>query len=374
MAEPASSPQPQSKVPKITLVGQSQSGKTNLLATLIQNTKAWSDVKDGWNGITDISVSNMAESGSPAEADMNVLEQQYKAILSGRDFNAEGSEQVRYFPLALNHVERKKRPKRTLGIRTGGTRIDESTDSLAFEVIDGRGGDIVPVHYLDPNDEENQVILSRRDEYRTGLDESVGILVCMPISDKEFDFAMANRLVKEILETKKRRGAKRSQVKLERVALCFTKYDLLFDKDGAQAGLDARDKDVLISQLHGQAMLDCFRPLFSEANNVGTNLEVLIFPSSTLGFIDGTGPANFYNYEPAPGLLTRIIDPDVDYDESDLQPYDETLPKYKDHFPFEMTDQTANSLWQPFNISPPVLFALTGRRTGPIFLEPHEFD
>lgn len=360
---------------KVTMVGQSSSGKTNLLATLLQNRKSWFDIQTGWDGISDIGMESSAPEGSPSEADMNVLDRQFKAILSGRDFDAEGTDTVRHYPFTLKFTSHVRKKKRLVGIATGGTHTVSEHQSIRFDVVDGRGGDLAPPAFVDPNDPENEDQLSRRAEYVAGLDESVGVLVCMPIKDEEFDTTMATKLVDTIVKTIKRRKRANALKPLERIALCFTKYDLLFSQDGTDAGHQALDPGVVIEQLSGQTMFEVFRPLFNEQKQ-SSELDIRVFPASTLGFINGAGAANYYDYQHAPGLLTRRVTPEIDYDDPDLNPDAgrEGKSTYQDHFPFQITEQAASSQWQPFNIAPPLVYALTGRLTGPLHLSPDEFN
>ena len=363
------------KTTKITMVGQSQSGKTNLLATLLQNKKSWFDIQMGWDGISDIGIESAAHEGSPSEVDMNVLHRQYKAILAGRDFDAEGTDQVRHYPFTLKYTSHMHKKRRVAGIPTGRMQMVSEHHAINFDIVDGRGGDIAPPSFVDPSDPENEAQLSRRSEYLAGLDESVGILVCMPIRDEEFDTTMATKMVNTILTTIERRKKASGLKPLERIALCFTKYDLLFSQDGANAGVEASDPALVLEQLTGQTMFEVFRPLFNEQKQ-SDDLEIRIFPASTLGFVDGVGAANYYDYQHAPGLLTRIVSPEFDYNDPDLNRDAgvEGKSTYEDHFPFELTEQAASTLWQPFNIAPPLVFALRGRLTGPLHLSPDDFN
>lgn len=355
---------------KITLVGQSRSGKTNLLSALLCNPNALEDLKIGPDAVENPSITTLAEIGSPEEESFHFLSKHQKNILKGRDSGNEGTEQVRGYPTLLSYdLPGKAQAKQGLSSFVFGRQVDKVTrKALPFTIIDGRGGDIASPDYINPNEKENQSAVGRQAEYRHGLDSSVGMIICMPIIADEFAAEMADHLVREISGTIQRKAQKRSLPPLRNVALVFTKYESLFSEDGFNAWHQATQRDEAKSQLARQAMIRRFRPVLHESTKAG-GYRTLIFPASTFGFVAGDGASNFYNYPPAPGLLSRAIK-DEDYNDPDMQGSGGV--GLRDHFPQPLSEKDALTLWQPFNIAPPILFALTGRVCGPLVLQPED--
>lgn len=352
----------------ITLVGQSRSGKTNLLSALLYNPNGLEDLKSGLNPVEKPAISTLAQMGSPEEKSFHSLSVHQRNILRGRDFGNEGTDQVRGYPALLEFDAPWPAP-RVRSLFGLGQQAEQSTrHRLAFTIVDGRGGDIAPSEYIDPNDPDNASTISRVVEYRDGLDSSVGMVICMPIVDTEFQADVADKLVREVTSAIHRKTETNGLAALKHVALVFTKYDALFAAEGAAAGQLARSPEEAIRLLKGQAIMRRFAPIFHQAQ-AKSGFEALIFPASTFGFVAGDGPANYYNYRMAPGLLGRAVETE-DYTDPDLN--EEGQPGLRDHFPILMPEKEALTLWQPFNIAPPILFALTGRVTGPLVLRPEE--
>ena len=348
---------------QITLVGQSDSGKTNMLAALLGNTNAHADLQTGPGRITDVSWSAATDDSSD-DKQVEQLMGYADNILRGRVLTNEGSNEVRIYPCTLDYREIVKVTKRQ-GLFNGSVVYDKPSDPkrINFKIIDGRGGDIAPENYLDPDNPQDERPIARQREYRDRLNESVGAIVIMPIDKKGFQRDLANRLVRELMRTIDERKKASDLPKLKHVALCYTKYDDLFTHLGAGAGEKAASWDAVVKHLADSAMVKVFQPLFSLAQN-DPEFKICIFPVSTFGFVHGTGAANFYNLEESPGLLTRTIKRD-DWNNPET-------PDLINHFPFEMTENQAQSLWRPFNIAPPIYFALTGKITGPLYLHPEE--
>ena len=352
----------------ITLVGQSRSGKTNLLSALLYNPNGLEDIKFGPDPVENPAISTLALAGSPEEKSFHSLSVHQRNILRGRDFGNEGTDQVRGYPALLEFDDPKATQVRR-GWFGGGQQVQSPIRSrLAFTIVDGRGGDIAPSEYIDPNDPDNESTISRVVEYRDGLDNSVGMVICMPIVDTEFQADVADKLVREVTSAIHRKAQTSGLATLKHVALVFTKYDALFAAEGASAGQLARSPDKTIRLLKGQAIMRRFTPIFHQAQ-AKSGFQALIFPASTFGFVAGDGPANYYKYQMAPGLLGRAVDAE-DYADPDLN--EEGQPGLRDHFPIPMPEKEALTLWQPFNIAPPILFALTGRVTGPLVLRPED--
>lgn len=354
---------PQPLGTQITLVGQSDSGKTNMLATLLGNTNAHADLQIGPDRITDVSWAAATDDTSD-DKQVETLMRYADNILRGRVLTNAGSDDVRIYPCTLDFRETVTVRKRQ-GLFASVATYEKPGEPkrISFKIVDGRGGDIAPANYLDPNNPQDEAPLARQREYRDRLNESVGAIVIMPIDKDGFRVDLANRLMRELMRTIDERKNTSDLPKLKQVALCYTKYDELFTHLGAKAGEKAADPEAAIGHLANSAMVKVFQPLFSLAKN-DPEFNLCIFPVSTFGFVHGTGAANFYNLKQSPGLLTRVVKKD-DWDNP-------KTPDLINHFPFEMTENEAKSLWRPFNIAPPLYFALTGKITGPLYLEPDD--
>lgn len=353
----------------ITLVGQSRSGKTNLLSALMCTNNALNDLQEGPQPVLHPALSTLADPGSPAEKNYYSLTTHRRNILRGRDYGNEGTDQVRGYPALLQYDEPEPDPQKQRGI-FGGKRANAMANRvrLGFTIVDGRGGDIAAADYIEPNNPQNQQTISRQNEYRYGLDNSIGMVICMPIVGDEYSADIADHLVLEINAAIRRKVDLPTLPPLRYVSLVFTKYDSLFAAEGVSAGRIARRPEEAVKQLRGQAMMKKFASIFHQGQATG-GYETLIFPASTFGFVEGEGAANYYDYPPAPGLLIRAID-ELDYTDTDLNITSKT--QLRDHFPLPVSEQEAETCWRPFNIAPPVLFALTGRVTGPLALRPKD--
>lgn len=350
----------------ITLVGQSKSGKTNLLSTLFYNPNVWDDAEQGAARVEKATIQTAAGTGTAEEKNFYDLSVHQKNILHGRDHNNEGTDMVRHYSGLLEYDD----PSRTIVTRTFFRRSQTAAAPrtvLPFTIVDGRGGDIAAAEYVDPDAIENKGQLSRINDYRLGLDKSSGMVICMPILKEEFATEIADQLLREITAAIRRKEERPKELPpLQRIALVFTKYEALFAREGAMAGQRASDPQEALHELKGQAILRRFAPIFHKAGEKD-GYETRVFPASTFGFVAGDGAANFYDYPLAPGLLCRAIE-ESDYDDPGLS--DPGAPGLRDHFPLPLSEKDAMTLWRPFNIAPPILYALTGRETGPLVFEP----
>lgn len=349
---------------QITLVGQSDSGKTNLLATVLNNPNCHSDMTIGPDRIANVGLGTRADDGANDDS-VDKLMSYSDNILRGRVWTNPGTDEVRLYSCRLSYREAPQTQFRRgmFGQKTETTSHGEQTH-LDFKIADGRGGDIAPNRFLNKDNPQDEEPIRRQQEYRDRLDESVGLIVVMPMDKDGFKIDLANRLVREIQRTIEFRKTAPDLPDLERVAICYTKYDELFTHRGASAGEKAGDANEAVDHLYNTAIVEVFRPLFAQAQQPD-GFDICIFAVSTFGFVNGTGAANFYDLEESPGLLTRTVSADRDW-------ANPNTPDIQNHFPFEMTENEAQSSWRPFNIAPPILFALTGRVTGPLYLDPDE--
>ena len=352
--------------PQITLVGQSESGKTNLLATLLGNNNAHLDLGIGPMKVVDVSWT-AATGGAYDDKNVDALMSYANNILRGQVLSNPGSDEVKIYPCRLRYSSVERVRKRGgfmwLGSRYIEERIAKATE-VKFNIVDGRGGDIAPKRHLDAENPNDAEAIGRQAEYRERLNESQGAVVIMPVDKDGFKIDLANRLVSELMRTIEYRKGKSDLNKLRNISLCYTKYDQLFTGEGATAGEKAADLDRAVDYLKDEAIVRVFERIYSLAES-DPELNVAIFPVSTFGFVDGTGVANFYDWKDSPGLLTRAVSGKRDWNNP-------KLPQSKDHFPFEISENEAMTLWCPFNIAPPLFFALTGLVTGPLYLYPED--
>lgn len=349
---------------QVTLAGQSDSGKTNLLSSLLGNDSSLADLSLGPDPVFNVELRPDAESGTQEDKDVDQLLSYSSNILRGRVLDNPGTDAVKYYPCMLSYSTATEEPQSRGLLARFSTAPTENRYEVPFKIVDGRGGDLAPPHYLDSNNPDDLESINRQTEYRLGLDQSVGLIVIMPMDEDGFDTDLANRLMQEVSKTISRRKTAKDLPPLKYISICFTKYDDRFTTRGALAGKRAAEKEEAVGLLYDTAMVKTFSPLFANMSN-DEGYKICIFPVSTFGFLDGNGPANFYKYKVSPGLLSRAIDPSRDYDDPDM-------PGLKDHFPAPLSENDAKTMWRPFNIAPPLLFALTGRVTGPLALEPWE--
>ncbi|MEM9756335.1 MAG: hypothetical protein AAF914_10090 [Pseudomonadota bacterium] len=341
------------------MVGQQASGKTNLMASVLFNTNAAVDLAEGPDriGSPSISVRPVGDALSP---DARTLQTHYDQMLFGR--TTPGTDDVRRYEATLRYVDAPQ-PSGRVGFRRAP--VEEPVE-LEFDIVDGRGGDVAKTRQFagEENEEEARDNKAKLDRYRDGLNDSIGAVICMPIRKDEFDSVVVTNFNAE-LELMRQRKAKDPQLpRLSRVAICFTMYELEFLSEGGGAIDRAVRPEVFRERMMDNANLSMFKP-FVLGNRGPDAFDIRFFPTSSYGFVSEGGSPNYYDYAGARGLKARAVDPVEDYG-------DIALPGYKDHFPIPLSQGEASALWFPFNVAPPILFALTGRITGPVSLAPHE--
>ncbi len=349
------------KLPTITLLGQAASGKTNLLTAFLNHNPSWLDLEDGPDFVQNFSVSEMFTSGSEEERAFDYLRTHYASLLAGKENLLEGTNAARRYGIKMSFhqpAQAKVQKSGWLGIPSLSSSAPAREEELEFSIVDGRGADAAPVEMIQSDDKD---ATARRQEYRDGMDDSSGFVLFMPLmSDDEGTKAIiSQRFLGEITESLRRKREKLGTLpKLQRIALCFTKCERAFMNDGVYAAESATEMARYDGFFRGNAVLSTFRSLLADSLKDDT-FDMRVFPVSTYGFVRNSGSPNFYPWPSSPGLLTRAVDPIDDYDDIDM-------PDYKDHFPIALKDDQARSLWRPFNIAPPLLYALTGRITGPV--------
>lgn len=348
-------------LPAVTLLGQAGSGKTNLLAALLNHAPSWLDMEEGAQAIENAGFRAIFESGGEDERAFDYLSTHFVSMLKGKENLLEATNAARSYGVSLSFDEPAPEPSPkgswlSLPKLRARTRTKPSTHS--FRIVDGRGADAAPSEMISSDDKDST---TRRAAYRDGMDDSTGFVLFMPLmsDDEGSEAIISQRFLNELndaIERKRARGAKHP--KLDYISLCFTKCERAFLRDGVYAIEEARSRESYEELLADNAVLSTFRGILTESLREDT-FEMRIFPVSTYGFVHNSGAPNFYPWEEAPGLLTRAVSQYDDYDDGDIG-------NYKDHFPFPVTDDQAKSMWRPFNIAPPLLYALTGRVTGPL--------
>lgn len=348
-------------LPAITLLGQAGSGKTNLLTTFLNHDGSWLDLEEGHQKVANVSLRALFENDSEDERAIDDLRTHYVSILSGKEDGLAATNAARRYGVKISYSEPivEEPPKKSwLPMPRLGSRALPKPNVLDFQIVDGRGADAAPSEMISSSDKD---AVSRRQGYRDGMDDSVGFVIFMPLmSDDEGSQAIiSQRFLGELNSAfqRKEAGAK-NHPKIGNVSLCFTKCERAFMHEGVYALGEATSPDSYDRLLGGNAVLSTFRSLLAESLKQDT-FDMRVFPVSTYGFVRKSGSANFYPWASSTGLLTRSVDEFDDYENDDF-------PEFRDHFPFPLKDDQAKSLWRPFNIAPPLLYALTGRVTGPI--------
>lgn len=353
-------------LPAITLLGQAASGKTNLLAGLLNHDQALQDLQEGRNPVVNAGL--VAQPGNDVEDEkaFSNLSRHFVSMLEGAENLLEGTNAVRRYGVRLFYDEPAEKEAvksgRWLPLLGGRTKADQVTHS--FEIVDGRGADAAPSEVITDADKD---AVKRRQDYRDGMDESSGFVLFMPLmsDDEGSEAIISQHFLAELSKAIERKAnPTKSNVALKQVALCFTKCERAFVEDGVYAFDEARDPRTYEDLLRDNAVLSTFRSVLAESLREDA-FDVRVFPVSTYGFVHDSGAPNFYPWPSAPGLLTRAVNEFDHYNDGEI-------PDYKDHFPFPVQDDQAKSMWRPFNIAPPILYALTGRITGPISFSAQE--
>jgi hypothetical protein len=342
----------------ITIVGQSGSGKTNMLASLLFNSNAYEDLKEGEDPVKDPAFKSRGEDSD--RQDTEVLRRQFERMLFGRDY-AEGgaTEAVRRYRCYLEYTSAEDTGAGWL--RKLSSKSEPTPIRIDFDIVDGRGGDVAPDGHESELDEGTK---SRRQVYRDALDRSSAAVICMPVQDAEYRNRTVRNFLDELARMKEAKRRDPTLPRLERIAICFTKYEAEFLSYGPGAYGLASDARAFRQRMRDHPNLRMFGDLV-ESNTGEDAIDLRFFPVSSYGFLSQGGSANFYDYPYARGLKTRAVDPVDDYGNPNLE-------GYQMHFPVQVKEATATKLWWPYNVAPPFFFALTGRVTGPMALLPHE--
>jgi len=348
---------------EITLVGQPRSGKTNLLATLLNNPKVTDDLLMSGQDATDLTLRADPRPDTDDQEVIERLRKHYSEMLKGQDMNNESTRHSYSVPCVFTTMSERRvcrLRKRTIRERTEHEFIvnDGRGESLARD----EGASLPEREYPDWH---------RREAYRSAIDRSVGQIICIPSDPDEFSAGQANYLLEELSLALSRKRENPELPRLKHVALCFTKYESLFCDHGADAWRFATDRGFFLKKLREHAYGQVFRNLIADGRDGGL-FTLRLFPVSSYGFIPKSGASNYYDHSLAPGLLTRTVDPERDYADIRLnnnqerdQPDRLPFARYEDHFPFARSHSEATNAWRPFNVMPPIIFALTGEDKAP---------
>jgi len=228
-----------------------------------------------------------------------------------------------------------------------------------INLIDGPGGALLPAGRQVSREDEQL-----RGEYLEKVRSATTLLICLPspgTSGNEadavasgFDFEAQNLI--EILND----GMRRKMPSLRRIAVCLTKYEARFRILGPHARNKALDPAEIVEtwrRLNQQAMiLNALKNVSEDVQETGNAPEIVVFPVSFYGFINGTGHANFEPFSGLPVILP--FRPDTTITGTPVKLY-----------PSSFTFEAVNRLWRPFNLMAPFAYLTTGSREGLLCLE-----
>jgi|GEM_PF-5739461 len=340
----------------VTLIGQAASGKTHMIAALLIN-KPVHDLTLGEPGLVNPRISPVGATDSEEEErKWHLLNRHFNSMFLGRESDIEATQDVTdySFSISWDGVNGPKKASRIAWLlprQRLSPRRPEPGAQVPIRLIDGRGGDLAYDEFLESAQDPR--IAERRTAYRDALRQAGGVVICHGLTAGDYQQQNMASLQLNIDATLESNGRDK-KLPLKYIAICLTKYEALFPAHGANAAAAATDREAFIRRIK-RLGLD---RLFGNVLTSGGGVQVRVFPVSTYGFVDGHGSANYYPWKGAPGLLTRAID-EADYDDPDL-------PGLRDHYPVPISQAMAMARWQPFNLAPPLLFAATGRITGPL--------
>ncbi len=334
----------------VTLIGPTQSGKTHMIAALLINQPV-QDLCMGQDAVANPRiVRSSATDSDDEEENWHRLSRHFNSMFFGRESDVEATQALsRYSMIMAWDGVRPRPPKswvgRLLSRRRGGL------SAISLELVDGRGGDLAYDEFVQASVDETAA--RRRDEYRAALSESNGVIICQGLRPNDYNQLNVDALNRNIESILLKMNGERT-ANLKSIAICLTKYESLFPKFGADALQKAVDRDEFIERMRDLGMDQIFRAVLAhgQGGRGGSGVSVRVFPVSTYG------SANFYPWPQASGLLTRAVDVE-DYDDPELE-------GLRDHYPVPISQNQARQLWRPFNLTPPLLFAATGKVTGPI--------
>ncbi|MEL7444391.1 MAG: hypothetical protein AAGK02_01095 [Pseudomonadota bacterium] len=338
------------EVPRITIMGPSQSGKTLMISTLLNFQSLVEDVIENDEELDRLSFVRHEDGNRD---DFDKIDRAFKGIL-----RAEQPEStIDAYQIAFDMLTRaKKQQGSTLG-RLRQTLLRRRSDMTGYDptrfvLRDGPGGALSEA----TPDQEHKT-------YLEWLHQSEGIIVCLPVQEQDFIDEHFNRLEHELQRLLK------TKPPLRYIAVSLTKFDTLFPDVGARAFQMATDPYVAIERVK-RIKKGPFSDVFSVLRGLegvpvaygDEEIEVKLFPVSTYGFVAGRGSANYYRVpaqsEDLPeksGLMTRIVSKrELDAD-----------ARLRDHYPEPIIDAMARRLWRPFNLVAPFYYAATGQAATP---------
>jgi hypothetical protein len=363
---------PEKKREILTMVGPAASGKTHVLAADASAESIWHDTSYGPDAVDACSFNFEVLPGVPtSKSNFVKLRDRYDRILLAEE-KSEGTDIIFEYIFSVGFTadvitapvkapepkSRKERKAAEAAANAQQATVPKRTNML-FDLIDGRGADLTAFRYNDNLMETDQKYLD--DHYRA-LTAAKGAMICLPwrstsILEQSVEHEVPDRDIDGLENLlKSSEFAKSSQ--LDYIAVCISKYELAFLNDGANAYLNACDRETGLELLKQGSYKGIFLALRDYQANLpsGRTTKIAIFPCSTYGFVNGNGAANYYPSSKYPGLLTRSLSSLKLEDNPDLQ----------NHFPVPLSDAKASDMWHPFNLGSPMLFATTGRLTGPL--------
>gem|GEM_PF-6803388 len=265
------------KVAVVPLLGSVASGKTSLLAALRQAI----DVGTGYTSAADVTLIE------EVSAKTNKL--QHDGVLSDMEIRTLGELQEGIFAAAQLHLAA------TLDniyvypeLIRFRRRKNRSFSYRQMAILDSGGGLMLPSRVHEAA-YQSEITQHRRNSYMNVLRQVKGLVVCIDV-------------LREFLgETFESEGSDLSELfmqnrgSLERVAVAFTKMDLLMAHLGGDAAARSLNKAAIGSILKA-SLTDTRKSRLRELENMlrrNSATEMRCFPTSAFGFIRQTGVTNF---------------------------------------------------------------------------------
>jgi hypothetical protein len=321
-----------------TIIGPPQSGKTSLIAALLE--MAGSSYTDHpgplpvlqWaegpgNPANPANAGNEA-SDTPAEVLPGLRRDIAQAIHNGGRFGATGS--------------RTASCRLSMSLQ-GGLMSGVLRPLRTFNLVDGGGELLMPATEVD----RDQAYAEGRQAHAAALRHAQGVILCIPVyPSAPWGQQEGMREIMALLRS--------SRCRLERLVICLTKYDYATAAYGCKAFDLAQREDVfsdqVIPEVLGSDFLESLRLLSSSRAERGTHVDIAITPVSVYGFIDRNGCANFDLWHPrgSGGMLLQAEAPEG-----------ESVPGTREWPLYEAAEVRRH--WVPYRIIEPFTYLLTGQ-------------
>lgn len=353
------------KTSTITIMGPSKSGKTMMVSTLLNSAKLVEDVIAQDPELNRLSLVRCKDNDPGSLA---IIDKAYDDVLNGNGIASTLEAIDIQFDMIVRPESTASGLKSVLAGFSSSSGEDSGLPSTRFTLRDGPGGALRKVDGFKDVAEIN----TEEHKYLDAMHQSSGLVVCLPANRDDYidkNFNPQELKLQRLL-------ADGSPLKY--IAVCLTKYDMLFPDMGGKGFEFATDMDTALPRIqriangHYADMISVLKDLDGAPkrySQTGEQIQVRVFPVSTFGFIKGNGAANYYS-----PTLTAPPDPDAPVDKKDglmskpglmtrviSEKYLEATPEMRNHYPAPISDATAREMWHPFNLVAPFYYAATGR-------------